>query len=192
MEGALRSQVVNPIYVCYHTGGNYERHAAELVESLARLNLAYDVWQKPDTGKWAHNCAMKPQFIAEMQERYPGRPLVYLDADARVRRRPDLLHAMAPGVDLACHYLDKSELLSGTLYIGGTIGAVELVQAWHERCRNNPDVWDQRHLQDTVAAGDWTIEYLPESYCRIFDRQKPMSPDQIVIEHLQESRNQRR
>lgn len=182
---------MNPVYVAFHTGGDYERHAAELIETLDRLDLAHAVWQLPDAGSWVRCCAMKPTFIRQCMEQFPGQPIVYLDADARVRQRPELFYSMTPGTDFACHYLDGKELLSGTLYFGGTVASVELVEAWQARCRDMPDVWDQQHLQSVVHHGTFNVAYLPETYCRIYDRQKRMPREAIVIEHLQESRNQK-
>lgn len=187
--GKLGGTALQPLYIAFHTGGDYERHAQELIETLDRFGLRHTVWQLPDAGSWTRCCALKSLFVKQSMELYPGSPLVYLDADARVRRKPQLFDRIAPDVDFGCHYLDGHELLSGTLYFGGTIGAAEIVNQWHRRCTINPDIWDQQHLQAVVQEGRFNVLNLPEEYCRIFDR--PTPANDVVIEHLQESRNQR-
>lgn len=175
-------------FVCYHTGGNYERHAAELVESALLFGVSVDVWHRPDVGNWCGNCAQKADFVLSCLEYYQ-QPIVYLDADARIRKRPDMILNMPPEVDVAFHRMDDVELLSGTLYFSGSVQSVELATDWKRRCVEQPNVWDQRHLDASVQSmPTLNVLNLPEEYCRIFDRWKAMPKESIVFEHLQASR----
>jgi hypothetical protein len=123
-----------------------------------------------------------------MMGEHPGRPLVWLDADARVRQVPGLLLNL--DCDFAAHWKEGTELLSGTLYFGGTDAARRLAQAWAALCRAEPDVWDQKHLQKVVEHADGLrAERLPAPYTLIFDLMADQGPP--VIEHLQASRKLR-
>lgn len=181
---------MTPLFISFHTGGLYERHANELAETLHRFDLPYEIEQMPCTGKWCGNCAMKPTFILQKMEQWPDRPIVWVDADARIRQMPTMFMQMTASTDFAAHWLDRVELLSGTLYFGGTHGSIDLARDWQRRCVAEPGVWDQRHLSASVTSmPELNVVYLPEGYTRIFDRWKKMPADQIVIEHLQASRN---
>jgi hypothetical protein len=181
---------VTPLFVSFHTGGRYEQHANELAETLSRFDLPYEINHLPCSGRWVANCSMKSRFILDKMEQWPDRSIVWVDADARVRQRPSMLLGMRATVDFACHYLDRVELLSGTLYFGGTVASVELARDWHKRCADDPNVWDQKHLGTAVnAMPELNVVYLPEGYTRIFDRQKPLAAGDVYIEHLQASRD---
>jgi len=183
--------MISPLFVSFHTGGNYERHAAELAETLTQFGLEYEIDRMPCTGVWCSNCAMKSTFIAQKMDEHPFRPLVWLDADARVRKHPEMLLNMGTTIDFAAHKLDGVELLSGTLYFGGTQSSVDLASAWRRRCVIEPNVWDQIHLSGAVdAMPQLNVVYLPESYTRIFDRSNLMERSEIVVEHLQASRQE--
>jgi hypothetical protein len=178
------------IFVCYHTGGNYERHAAELVESALPFGVAVDLWQRPCSGSWVENCAQKADFVLCCLEHY-RQPIVYLDADARVRKSPQMLLNMPPEVDIAFHRLDKVELISATMYFSGSDDCYDVVRDWKKRCVDQPHVWDQKHLDASVQAIQPNVCELPETYCRIFDRWKRMAREDIVIEQMQASRQNR-
>jgi hypothetical protein len=99
---------------------------------------------------------------------------------------------MPPEVDFACHRLDMVELLSGTLYFSGSVQSIDVAHEWKARCIAQPRVWDQKHLDSVVTqAQNLNVVNLPEGYCRIFDRWKPIPKDEICIEHLQASRQNR-
>jgi hypothetical protein len=178
-------------FVAFHTGGNYERHAAELVESALPFGVVVDVWRRPNLEDWCSNCSQKADFVLSCLEMY-NEPIAYVDADARFRKRPDLILNMPPEADVAFHRLDGVELLSGTLYFSNSVQSIALAQDWKRRCTEQPGVWDQRHLDASVQSMPrLNVMNLPEEYCRIFDRWKRMAKEDIVIEHLQASRQNR-
>jgi hypothetical protein len=176
-----------PLYVSFFTPA-YAEEAAGLVASLDALGLPHHVRAVRDRGRWAANCGLKAAFIAAEMELNPGRPVVWLDADARVRQRPALFDAI--DCDLAAHWRHGVELLSGTLYIAPTDAARDLLSRWNRRCEAAPEVWDQVNLADVVREmGDGLrVVDLPASYTRIFDDPKMGEP---VIEHMQASRRLR-
>ena len=185
----------SPIYVTAFTRDtDYERHVSELRTSCDAFGLELEATAIPDVGCWAGNCAQKPRVVRDAMLRHGARPIVWLDADARVRRRPGLFDELAlgePAVDVGYHLWDGHQLASGTLYFGPTAAAARLVGAWHGRCVAEPGVWDQLHLERAVDAmrRQLVIAPLPIEYLAIFDAGVPT--DGIVIEHLQASRTMR-
>lgn len=180
-----------PLFICYHTP-HYAAEAAELAVTLRRFALRHEIVAVPDLGSWAANTSHKPTFIRDMMLKHEGRRLIYLDSDARIREYPSLFWELPPVTDIAAHYLNGKELLSGTLYFGPTKGAWEIVREWESECRKHPAVWDQRVLQRVLAehTGEWQVEELPPDYVQIFDTMAHYGKP--VIEHMQASRRLKR
>ena len=175
------------IYVGYYTIGTpYEAEAAECVATLDQFGLRHDFVGVPNAGSWVRNCSLKPMVIERLMLKHDGVPLVYLDADARVRARPVWFDSIPPDIDIACHYREGHELVSGTLCFGPTVGARQLVGDWRIACQASPDEWDQQVLQ-RILAGDksYRLIELPKEYIRIFDDPRMGEP---VIEQMQASR----
>lgn len=169
------------LFVSFYTPP-YAAEAEGLIQSLGRWNLNHEIVAVADRGSWVKNCAYKASFIRDMMLKHECRPLVWLDADARVMRRPDLFDSLT--CDLACHYRDGTELLSGTLYIGPT--ARDLVRQWEQACLEHPNEWDQRVLAGVIERERrWKIINLPADYTAIFDAGMSLDP---VILHRQASR----
>lgn len=177
-----------PIYVSFFTPA-YAAEAAGLVESLNAFGLPHDVRALPSRGSWVGNCGMKAAFLREMRAEHPGRPLVWLDADARVRQPPVLFDTL-DGYDFAAHWRHGEELLSGTMYWGDTEAAGDLLRAWEQECAFFPGVWDQRTLAVAIErVPGLRIFHLPGSYTRILDADD-QGPD-VVVWHGQASRRLR-
>jgi hypothetical protein len=177
----------SPIFISFYTAP-YTDHAFGLVASLEAFGLVHDVRLLESGGSWIANVNRKAPFILTMMRRHPGRKLVWLDADARVRQYPGLFDTL--DCDFAAHWRHGAELLSGTMFFSGSDASRRLCETWHRRCVRFSDVWDQVNLQDVLAdRGALRLEDLPASYTAIFDDAK-MGP--AVIEHLQASRQLRR
>lgn len=177
---------MKPLFIGFYTTGTpYANEAAECIKSLESIGLDHEFVGVPNLGKWEWNCAIKPAVILRMMHKHVGRPLVYLDADARVHRYPTAFDVMPNGIDLACHFRNGTELLSGTLYIGTTEQARWLVGEWLAKCASQPDVWDQKHLQNALAAWPYKVHQLPAEYVRVFDDD---TMGDAVILHGQASR----
>lgn len=170
----------------YYTSA-YRREAMGLASSLDALGLSdrYVITFIEDRGSWVANCAHKPTFIRHQMVAHDC-PVVWLDADARVRAPPVLFDAIPAAVDVACHYRHDTELLSGTLYFNDNSGGWELLGLWERACQARPGEWDQRVLQDVIESERrFNVMRLPSEYVRVFDDEKMGVP---VIEHLQASR----
>lgn len=180
-----------PVIVSYFTLGTaYEEEAAGLVATCRALGLEHQVVGVPARGAWEKNCAMKAGFVHDMW-RSLGRSVLWVDADARVRRVPELLRGC--GADLGVHKATRWQFASGTVYIGATWLGGELLRTWERRCAEDPLTWDQVHLDaawaEVARRAPLQTCWLPQSYTRIFDR--PAEQDgggEAVIEHFQASR----
>lgn len=196
------------IFVSFYTP-NYEPAAKALRASLREYNVEYDVraidHREPDAeahDKFLANVRYKPTFIQEMAEKHKGKydAVVWVDSDAVIQERPRLLEKIKQ--DLAVHYRDGTELLSGTMFwrtnfrTRKALGLwVEAVEAAREQMK-----WlmcpEQEVLQTLIAQSALPISvyYLPTEYCKIFDlvedndRAREVVP---VIEHFQASRQTR-
>jgi len=173
-----------PIFISYYTEP-YRTHAEALRASLDVHGCEHDIELVDSDGSWEKNCAQKPGFIRRMRKKHKGRRIVWLDADAIVQQKPELLSKLN-GADFAAHTL-AGELLSGTLYFAPTNRATRLVTRWNKEQAATPTEWDQRTLARALVG--WKGEHadLPSEYCRIFDnrKQKGVVP---VIRHMQASR----
>lgn len=182
------------LFIAFYTlNTRYEREAARLRASLERLGLPHRIEGVPDRGSWAANVHQTAGFLCRMRDEYPTFPLVYVDADAVVWRRPVLFdHLSASGeCDIAVHYRRGRELLNGTLYLAPTDACRRVLNDYRRRCEAQPTFKDeQQFLRQAIEAdADLRVRMLPASYCFIHDLMKDdLAGDEPVIEHLQASR----
>jgi hypothetical protein len=145
----------SPLYVSYYTIGNgYEAEAAELERSLNAHRLPHRIeGVVPNGWTWARATQYKAEFLRRMQLEHPDRPIVWLDADARVVRRPLLFDCL--DCHFAGHWYRQRELLSGTLYFAPGRTTQHLVEEWIESNRRHSGgrCADQRNLQELVSRG---------------------------------------
>lgn len=175
------------MFVSFYTP-EYANHAQGLIESLDQFGLDHDIHRIESNGSWLKNCAAKPRFVRDMLDRH-RRPVVWVDADARIRQRPTLFDELA--CDVAAHLRDGQELLSGTLYFADTPQARKILDEWAAWQAISPSQEDQRMFEKAIEVYGWLINFaeLPASYCQIFDMMAHHG--QPVIEHLQASRSLR-
>lgn len=180
-----------PVFVNFYTmGRGYEDHAKRLAGSLERMGCAYDQCAIEQPGSWVRAQALKPGFLQRKLEEHFPHPIIWVDADAIIRQRPSLFFQWADeqrGPDIAVHYKGGEECLSGTVWLNQGEQTRKLLARWVEMQEENPDEWDQRHLEQAIAEDEkLTLERLPATYCQIFDSMKEAG--EPVIEHYQHSR----
>lgn len=180
---------MTPLFVSCFTP-DYADEARGLIETLNAFDLPHYVAEFGNRGDWVRNCANKPIFLREVRATNHGRPLVWIDADARIRQRPTLFENMA--ADFAAHWKDGKELLGGTLFFGPSDGAGELIEQWDRECKMFPSEWDQANLQRIVESPKCSLaaSRLPAPYALIFDLMRDQGPP--VIEQMQASRRLRK
>jgi len=173
--------------VAYFTNDDiYGPCAVRLIESLDNFGMQYDVVEIDNFGSWQANTQFKSKFLKAKLLENPGLPIVYLDIDSEVVRNPTLFSQIE--TDIAVYYMDhhlykkerkKNELISSVVYFGNTEGSMTIVEKWIQKCKVDPNTWDQKLLQDIV--GDSAL-HLPNEYCTIFDdRFRPKEP--VILQH---------
>jgi hypothetical protein len=180
-----------PIVVGFYTQGTpYADEALRMAQSAHRFGFETDLHGFQSRGSWWANTSYKPEFLLQMLDKHPGRPLVYVDADGRFVKYPHLF-VEDLGKDIGVHYRKgKEELLSGTVWLSGTQSCREIVKEWAHTCKTNPDKWDQRMLQKVLEDKQDRVYHLPADYTSIFDSMKEESEDPVIL-HYQASRRLR-
>lgn len=175
----------NFIVIGFYTADTpYEKEIKQLVRSCQAFGIHCHTESYTSRGSWVRNAAIKPEFILKMMESHPDKNIVYLDADARIKKYPKLFDTL--DADIAIHFRNGKELLSGTIFIGAK--AKSLIQAWAEAQQKQIDTWDQKVLAEVLKTWRKPIRIvrLPPTYCQIFDTMR--NAGDPVIEHLQASR----
>ena len=159
-----------PAFVCFYTP-EYEDEASRLRYTLDSRGITdYTIKKMKSRGSWVANTNMKAAFV-EDQLRAWEKPIVWLDADARVRRLPTLLASLATGhqPDIAYFLIPKvfdrqpakcpwnlkryggGAVAGGTLYFGHSPRAFELIDRWKALSEKRPDRWEQQNLQQVLG-----------------------------------------
>lgn len=173
-----------PLFVCCHTK-NYREEVSRLMVGLDKFGLERVVAEVPSQGDWVKNCAHKAQFMWNVRQENPTRPLVWVDADATIENDPELFRTLQ--CDFAAHWLLGKELLSGTLFFGPTKAGNRLLDYWIKNNNDHPRRWDQVNLSNALGSWRGKQEVLPGEYCCIFDH--PAHTSLVpVIKHWQASR----
>lgn len=197
-------------FIGYYTVGGkdgdpYKAEADELRASLNQHNLPHDIRPYPSKGSWQANTQLKAQVVKDFLNDYPGQPLVYLDVDAKVLQRPVLLFDLHCDIAAAKH--GGHELLSGTVYFGGSPACREVVDRWIAFCQKYPTrmpggllphfpkedhAWDQRMLDLAIRNTDCKFVELPMAYTYIQNLSEAKYPDvKPIILHTAASRRYR-
>lgn len=178
-----------PLIVSYYTIATaYETLAARLKDSCKSLGLDYHIEALDSRGSWEENTFQKATVCRTAWDRL-GRPILWVDADAVIHSRPELLREVV--ADFAVHKWKGDHFASGTVFFNQTPAADRLLDRWVALCETNEGASDQPHLQ---RAWENTLEplhtiWLPRSYCQIFDARLERGQT-AVIEHFQASRTQ--
>ena len=181
------------IYVSCYTDV-YKEEAKGLIETLSRFNLPHEVKELPDLGSWDRNTKLKATYVQDMLKKNPGNCIVWLDADARVRKNPVLFNTLE--CDIACHIRRGAELLSGTVFFNNNQIVQELVDRWVYINKKKERIFDQRNLHEAIKEfqkqDKIKLENLPAPYCMFDLIQKHDNPiGEPVIWHRQASRKLR-
>lgn len=175
----------------------YVEKALCLATSLNNLDLPYEMTEMEEQGSWEKNCQQKAVIILEALRRH-RKPVVWIDADAVIMRKPELFERLSQDICDVAYYAMKSpnrHLASGTLFFGYTQGAISILEQWISRCENSM-AFDQKLLEQVlwnefqIPKRCYDIIEMPVEYCRIFDnkeQESEMTTAPVVI-HTQASR----
>lgn len=186
---------MNLTVVSFHTGQEpYVSKSRRLAESCEKLDVPCWIGELPDRGTWIENVSMKAQFLLNTMY-YLRHPLLWIDADGYLVRKPDILHQCLE--DFGVYAKDRHKrtwkpigrepqtlpeawpdtrwFLTGTMFFNNTELSHRLLSRWAEAARSRPRDYQQLLLQEIVANMDPrpSILWLPETYCSIRGRAKP-------------------
>jgi hypothetical protein len=179
------------IVVSYFTDMFYLRDAFDLARSCQALGVRFVIEQVRNLRTWSRNTNHKPTFLLRMSNRFPDEPLLWLDADARVRSLPGLLETVEEPI--AYHTFQGLYPLSGTVLLNPGPWRRPFLEEWLAEVTRDPGQKDQVALGKVVKRLGLRRRELPETYCWIYDtmlKKRVADPTLAspVIEHLQASR----
>jgi hypothetical protein len=185
----------DPIFCAFFTKGTlYEQEAARLRASLDSFSLPHDIVGVDSLGDWASNASLTADFCLKMIQKHAGRPVVYLDADAVVRKYPQRFYEL-DGVDIAAHWVNGNVFANGTVYFGDRPLAMHIAERYRTLVNQHGGRHPNEQLLLEAAIKEhvlYRVERLPSAYCYIHDIcNAKLADDEIVIEHLQASREWR-
>lgn len=181
----------SPLAVAYFTRG-YESEADRLRNSLQSLEIDHRIVRLPLDGSWRQAAHMRPAFLQDMRSRYPGRPMLSLDADAEVLANPLPAMANLKG-DVGVHHLSSRTRLPGTMWLRPTPATDRFLSRWAALNRAYPGARDivtcNRAIIDTRGL---VVDKLKPAYCWIADKFVDKYPNSkpVIVQH-QASRTHR-
>jgi len=187
----------NYVIVSFYTP-EYVQDISRLIQSAERFKLPYDfelLKNLPLEGankykNWSKNAYLKATFIKKMMQKHQDKNIIWIDADAVIQKNPVLFDKI-PDCDIAVHYRDDIELLTGTLYIRNNETMRNIVDQWIEANKTSRNFLEQKNLENVLDKNkEIKIFNFPASYCQIFDIMNNTSTP--VIEHFQSSRKWRK
>jgi hypothetical protein len=179
--------------VCAFYTPNYLEPLLALKASLDALGINYFLKRYDRAATWEATTRLKPVFVDHCMGRFPDHDVLYLDADAVVRKIPTffdtvtsdvclLFNAVKPG---KIHYL---RIAAGTLLVRNTEGGRRFAAQWKAEEANASMLSLDEDLIYMAMPKLQGVSFtaLPQAYTKIFDR--PGADP--YIEHFQASRGQ--
>ncbi len=192
----LETKPERPLAVCAITP-QYRHEAEEMVRTARAMGLEVVVEEYADRGNWYLNTHYKPEFMGRMLREHK-RPILWLDADSRVRKYPVLFDELKADVgwvwwdwdEVGRRGIEGLELSTSILYLKPKKDVYRLLDAWQQINAERPGQHDQENLQALLEGGfkqgRLKAELLPMSYAQIYDLQRTIG--EPVIEQMQASR----
>lgn len=172
---------------------NYLPQILSLKTSLDQFGINYFLKRYERGTTWEATTRLKPVFVDYCLEKFPDRNVMYLDADAVVRRPMGFIDTLEADVAMAFHptkvggkhYLRIS---AGAMFVRNNDKGRRFARAWKEAEKDcGPLTLDEDMVYMSFnSLQEASIAVLPNSYYKIFDR-PGVEP---VLEHFQASRKQ--
>jgi len=182
-----------PYIVCGFYTPNYLPQILSLKASLEAHKINHFLKRYEPRGGWEANTRMKPVFIDYCLTKFSGTDIVYLDADAVVRKPLKAFDAMTSDVTMLFHPVKERgkwylRISAGTVAIRNTPGGRKFAKLWKggEAQATAATVDEDLVYMAFADMAGVSITVLPPDYYKIFDA-PGVDP---VIEHFQASRSQ--
>jgi hypothetical protein len=182
-----------PYMVCAFYTPNYLPQIASLKASLEAHGINHFLKRYEPRGGWEANTRLKPVFVDYCLAKFKGTDIVYLDADAVVRKPLAAFANMTSDVTMLFHPTKANgkwylRISAGTVAIRNTPGGRKFAALWKAgEAKATVTTVDEDLVY--VAFADMagvSITVLPPDYYKIFDA----PGTDPTIEHFQASRGQ--
>jgi hypothetical protein len=178
---------------CAFYTSSYLPQVLSLKASLEAHGINHFLKRYDRLATWEETTRLKPVFIDHCLERFPDRDVLYLDADAVVRKPLTFFDDVSADVSMLFHPHRKGSMhylriSAGTVLVRNTPGGRRFAALWkgaEKSCTRLSLDEDMIYMAFADLAGV-SIAVLPPAYYKIFDR-PGVEP---VIEHFQASRGQ--
>ena len=172
--------------VCAFYTPNYRDDVERLEISLKAFGHEYHLQEFERLPTWEQNTGIKPKFLLECLERFDGKDVLYLDADAFIRRKMDGFDDFEG--DIGIHFNEKGgshTIRTGTIYLRNNQNTRQFMQDWIEAQTTNLKFNDQDSFEVAYKQKKAvTFFNLPVEYVKIYDRDDVKA----YVEHFQASR----
>ncbi len=173
--------------VCAFYTPNYRDDVERLEISLKAFGHEYHLQEFERLPTWEQNTGIKPKFLLECLERFEGKDVLYLDADAFIRRRMDGFDEFEG--DIGIHFNEKGgshSIRTGTIYLRNNPRTHQFMRDWIEAQTQNLKYNDQDSFEVAYKKRQQDVQFfnLPVAYVKIYDRDNVKA----YVEHFQASR----
>ena len=114
----------------------YSDHAKRLIEECEKLNVPYDIKEKPSHGAYQKNCLSKPRFLLnKLHEK--RRPFLWLDVDTYLMKDPDIFDTFPPHFDIgfATSLPQISGVKASPIFVNNTPNAEKFLESWDDHAK---------------------------------------------------------
>lgn len=200
--GLLSTKPLRPVVCGFYTRGTkYKQEAEAMARSAVAFGLDVSLVDVENLGDWKANTDQKPEAIRFALEGHDGRPIAFVDADARFKAYPALFDEFAASdAEIGLSFFDWDafpndprsgrELSSAVMLLKARPEVYQLLDAWVDVVAKKPvpGMWEQKVLQHLLESDRPTLEILelPMQYNQIFDDMSDLGLP--VIEQMQASR----
>lgn len=153
--------------ISYVTSGtDYENEVQHLKGDLERFKIPYEIMKAESQGNWTLNCYYRAVVIQKAMLKYPNKNIVWIDADARIRKYPKLFDDMK--AQIAATYRGD-ELLWGTVFYKNCDLVFEFCDDWWKDRGLSQRRTVQSLLDKYIKERGLSFYKLPTTYTQIFD-----------------------
>ena len=150
----------------------YSDHAKRLIEECEKLNVPYDIKEKPSHGSYQKNCLSKPQYILDkLHEK--RKPFVWLDIDSYLLKQPTIFEQMIDKADLgfSLSVEQLSGLKASPIFVGATQNSEIFLENWILNTRKALEL-DKKYFDHEPLFGlvnmfmkQMKIAFVGKEYC---------------------------
>jgi len=182
----------------------YEEEIQKLRNDCKQLSVPLTITSTMSVGSWVENTMRKPYMILRAWDEIPTKAIVWVDADARIKKYPSYFDELyLDNIDFSVFQMgSQSRITSGTIYMKKSPHVKKFIERWWELCQIDKErLGDQHTLRKLIkneGYAKYNIKYrpLPYEYCYIYDDSlrklapniNPILNEDVVVLHTQASR----